>query len=139
MASDFTAEFGESICELIADGKSIRFVANLLQIPESNIRFWIKKYPDFAAQYAQAREDRANGWAEEFIEIADSIELTEDAADNRAAIELAKLRLDARKWVVSRILSKVYGEKVTHSGDADNPIGLQIVSSIPRPDRTLEE
>ena len=71
-------------------------------------------------------EIRANKWAEEFIEIADSVEVMEDSAMSRVLIEVAKLRLEARKWIVSRILPKTYGEKTTIAGDTDNPLELVI-------------
>jgi len=43
--------------------------------------------------------------------------------------------VDARKWIACKLLPKVYGDKQQISGDPEAPIGITIVSSIPRPER----
>lgn len=52
---------------------------------------------------------------------------------NREAIERTKLRIDARKWMMARILPKKYGDKIQneHSGS----VGVQMIHSIPDPER----
>jgi hypothetical protein len=52
-----------------------------------------------------------------------------DAAlnDSSENIQARKLQVNTRQWLASRFLPKVFGDKVTHSGDADNPIVTQLV------------
>ena len=48
-----------------------------------------------------------------------------------AGIQRNKLRVDARKWVVCKLLPKIYGDKTAITGEGGGP--LQIITSIPRP------
>jgi hypothetical protein len=68
---------------------------------------WLARYPEFAQQYAQARQAGADALADEIIDIADNREL--DPQDRR-------VRIDARKWIASKLKPKAYGEKteLTH-------------------------
>jgi len=58
----------------------------------------------FANQYARAREAQTEALAEQIIPIAD------DATEEDA--QVARLRVDVRKWIASKILPKKYGDKV---------------------------
>lgn len=81
----------------------------------------------FAAQYARAREIGYHAMADELIEIADdgTNDWMERQGDDGAAhvingehVQRSRLRLDTRKWLLSKALPKVYGEKLQteHSG-----------------------
>jgi hypothetical protein len=113
-----------AICEAIAQGDSLRKACQAHNVSESTFRLWEKEDSSISTQYAQARETRANRWAEEFIEISDTIQTSDNAQLDRNEIERAKLRLDARKWIVSRILPKQYGDRVQNvvSGPNDGPV-----------------
>ena len=39
-----------------------------------------------------------------------------------AGVQAARLRVDARKWVASKLLPRVYGEKIEHSGPEGVPL-----------------
>lgn len=94
-----TAEF----CRRLAGGRSMRDVCSDEDMPCMDaIRDWRIKYEEFAAQYARARESRAEILADEIIAIADT---EEDAAR-------ARNRIDARKWAASKLDRKSYGEHV---------------------------
>ena len=70
----------------------------------------------FASQYARARERQAEVRAEENVDIS----------DNDPHPVRARIRVDARKWVASKLLRKVYGDRqVTElMGKDGGPIGL---------------
>lgn len=77
---------------------------------ESTVRLWvIKDYEGFAAQYARAREEQAEHFAEDLIGIADDMSIPSDQK---------RIMVDARKWTASKVLPKRYGERVEveHSG-----------------------
>jgi len=111
------------------EGKSLREVCRSLDIPPSNVMFWLKDYPEFAEQYARAREI---GWsliAEELLEISDDgtndwMERLDQKGQslgwqiNGEAVQRSRIRLDTRKWLLSKMLPKIYGDKVDveHSG-----------------------
>lgn len=64
---------------------------------------------DFRDQYARAREDQADTYADQMVEIAD----TEDDPQR------ARVRIDARKWVSSKLRPKRYGDRLdlNHGGN----------------------
>lgn len=107
----YTAELAERVCAGLAAGQSLRRICEPEDMPdERTVRRWAKGNVDgFSPQYAQAREDQAHAFVDQLIDIADN-----DTGDPQRD----RLRLDARKWIVSKLLPKVYGEKVDveHSG-----------------------
>lgn len=81
------------------------------------VRRWILGDDEFRVQYARARTVQAETYAEEIVEIADDSErdVTIDANGvpmvNSEVVARSKLRVDARKWVASKLLPKKYGER----------------------------
>ena len=99
----FTPQIKERICLEIAEGKSLRSICLADDMPATQtVRVWLALDAEFAAQYARAREEQADYYADEIIEIADT---AKDA-------NLARLRIDARKWKASKLRPKKYGEKL---------------------------
>ena len=111
------------VCERIAGGESLRTICKDKDMPTARgVLKWLNADGNDAAvqQYAQAREDQADFHADEIIAIADS---EPDAAR-------ARVRVDARRWVASKLRPKRYGERVQHSGDSDNPIRHQVIEWV---------
>ena len=112
------------ICERIANGESLRKICQDDDMPnKNNVRLWLKKYKEFRAQYARARDEQADFYAEEIIEIADdSSNDTKKITKGDKEIEVvshenvnrSKLRVDARKWIASKLKPKKYGDRVEH-------------------------
>ena len=125
--SEYSEELAEQICELVASGKSRRQVAEGLNLSESTIRLWQKQHDPFSAQYARAEAFRAEWFFERGNEIAMSITTPEEA-------QVARVQLDWLKWSASKLGPKKFSDK-TPGDSPDNPIhlGLQIISSVPRP------
>ena len=95
---------------------------------KSTVLRWLRDKEEFRAQYARARQNQAEVFAEEILDIADDGRNDWEEREgrggkyialNREAIERSKLRVDARKWVMSKLLPKKYGDKldVAHTGD----------------------
>lgn len=111
--SKYTPVLAERICELIAQGKSKRQIGEMLDMPHrETIDAWLLKHEGFSSQYARACEVRTEAFAEEIVDISDRTDL--DPNDK-------KVRIDARKWVASKLLPK-YSDSVTLKGDKDNPL-----------------
>lgn len=112
--SEFTQEIADTICEQIADGKSLRSICRVDAMPsKSSVFKWLGLHKTFADQYARAMEARADSHADDIIDIADDPTL--DPNDKR-------VRIDARKWTASKLKAKVYGDKLMHGNDPDNPM-----------------
>jgi hypothetical protein len=103
--TDYTPEIAREISDRMVDGNSLRAVCQQDDMPdEGTVYRWIARYPEFREIYAHARELQAMRWAEEVLTIADKTTL--DPQDRR-------IRVDTRKWLLSKILPRVYGDKLT--------------------------
>ena len=118
---DYTDEIADEICLRVSDGYSLNQVGKMDDMPSAAaIYSWMDKYPSFKEKYARAREIRSDKLGNEMIEIADS---DDDPAKVRN-------RLDARKFVVSRMSPKSWGDRlgvdVEHSGSVALPIQMVV-------------
>ena len=52
------------------------------------------------------------------------VELKKTTGDN---VERSKLRIDTRKWLLSRLAAAEYGDRLAVGGDATNPTAIQLV------------
>lgn len=128
--SDYTQELAYEICSQLAEGNSLRTICSAEDMPNaSTVHSWVLEDKEgFAKQYARAREIQAENMFDEILEIADEsrIEIVggDDKADN-ARVQAQRLRVDSRKWYLSKVLPKKFGEKLdmtTNGKDIPQPI-----------------
>lgn len=136
--SKFTAEIAAEICRRIADGHSLREIGGDAGMPaKPTIVRWLDRQ-DFRAQYARAKEAQADHFADEILEIAD--DASNDWMERNVGEEVvvvpdhehisrSKLRVDARKWLMSKMAPKKYGDKVSleHGGEGGGPVVFKTV------------
>ena len=128
--STYTPELGMTICARIADGDSVRTIVKDDKMPSSSTIFrWLldEKYKVFWEQYEKSRNIQAELMFEELLDIADdgSNDFLERArqdgstfiVDNGEAIGRSRLRVDTRKWYLSKVLPKKFGEKIDVTTD----------------------
>lgn len=122
----FSQEVADSICERIANGISLREICRAKDMPDkSNFLRWMEGNDALRDQYARAMADRADHWAEEILEIADDgtndwMERQRETkgvrtVENAEAINRSRLRVDSRKWLMSKLAPKKYGDKIDHN------------------------
>ncbi len=116
----------EQIMESIIGGKSLRQSLREKDTPSSETFYnWIKE-TEKSKQYARACEDRADSIFDEILEIADAtandIVIDENGKEvvNHHVIQRDRLRIDARKWNLSKMQPKKYGDKLDGISDGDN-------------------
>ena len=117
----YSPELASEICERLAKGESLRAICKADYMPgESSVRDWVlEDRHNFAAQYAQARDQGLDAMADQVIEIADEDPGTTDqGATNTGKVAANRLRFDARRWYLSKLAPKRYGDRlnVEHSG-----------------------
>jgi hypothetical protein len=103
------------ICDEIAAGASLRAACSKQGRPTmTTFLRWVIEDGAICEQYAHAREAQASFYADEMVEIVDT-EI--DPAR-------ARVRMDARKWVASKLAPKKYGDRVTqeHVGGDGGPL-----------------
>lgn len=132
--SKFTKELASRICERLAAGETLRAVCRDEGMPEERtVRRWATDNKTFSPQYAKAREIGYQSMADEILEIADetAFDTTKNQAGNDVAdtewISRSRLRVDTRKWLLSKALPKIYGDKIEHSGPGGGAIPLQMI------------
>jgi|SRR5690606_7101363 len=130
----YTPELADTICERLAGGESMRSISRDDDMPAMSTLFkWLREIESFSEQYARAKEECADMYAEDVIEIADNA--TNDWMENNDPdnpgfklngehIQRSRVRIDARKWIAGKLKPKKYGEKVSQeiSGPDGSPI-----------------
>lgn len=112
MRAKYSEELGAKICDRLADGETLTAICKSGNIPsERTVRSWASD-PDhpFSRAYDKAREVGYHKMADDILDIA----------DGAGPPERDRLRVDTRKWLLSKALPKIYGEKVGLKHDATN-------------------
>lgn len=120
----YSLDLAKRIIDYSAQGKSLHWVAKQSQMPcYSTLLKWAKSHPEFSKLLKSVRDARALHFEEAAIE----------AAENACGKDADRLRFEAYKWGAEVNDPTTYGKKVTHSGDATNPIILQVVTGFGEP------
>jgi hypothetical protein len=141
--SDYSPEVADKICGLIADGQSLREICEADEMPDKATVFrWLDKHEEFRDQYARAREAQAEHWADEILEIADdgsndwmerqSRDGSTQEVINSEHVTRSRLRVDSRKWLMSKLAPKKYGDRVdlTHAGPDGGPVKIEQIQRV---------
>lgn len=119
--TDYCQEIADLICERIADGESLRAICREEAMPAKSAVFrWLSVHSEFADQYAKAKDEQAEGFADELASIADEQDYEPVVVDgvplqvkfDSTAVARNRLRIDTRKWVVSKLKPKKYGDRL---------------------------
>lgn len=133
-----TPEIVAAICIRMADGQTITSICRDVGMPNvRTVRRWKNEHKEFAELYKAAHDALVENWADELVDIADDstndfIERTKrdgstELAFNPEAVQRAKLRVDVRKWLLSKLLQDRYGDKVVVGGNDGGPITIKFV------------
>ncbi len=111
----------------IRDGMSLRAAAKAANVPASTFLDWCAADKDLAERYARARDSMIDAMADELLTIADAGYT--DAAD----IQKHRLQVDARKWLLSKLAPKRYGDRLEVAGDKDAPLSVGVTVEFVKP------
>lgn len=148
--SAFTFDIAYEICERIACGEPLTKITKTPGMPSyATVQRWLSEESEFQEKfqeiYARARSDQADTLADEIIEIADN-----DKGDYRIAygkdgkpfvkvdhenVHRSKLRVDARKWIASKLKPKRYGERLGIEGPEGGGLITQVHVYLPHNER----
>lgn len=128
--SAYSEEIANQICEALTEGKSLRSICKSPVFPaEPTVRAWALDNAGgtFSAQYSRAREIGYARLAEEILQIADTpkigrkIKKTGEEIEETIGdmIEHRRLQVDTRKWMLSKMLPKIYGDKLNLEGSGE--------------------
>lgn len=138
----------EEVIRLLRDGWSLTKIARLPNFPARHvISGWVvddDAGDDFASRYTRARKEGWEVWADEIKDISDEQNLGEITVEKVGTdprgnptrttetktvdmIEHRRLQVDTRKWVLAKMLPKIYGDKVTQ--EITGPDGGPVVAA----------
>lgn len=121
------ARIADQVLAGMGQGLSAFKACEAAGVPHSTFMGWLEGDADLADRYARARENLIERMANEILEISDQdVEIQADGKKDWAAVQKHKLQVDTRKWLLSKLAPKKYGEKLEIAGDADRPLGLAI-------------
>lgn len=128
--TSFTQAVADLICERLAKPESLRSICADENMPgKTTVLRWLRENDGFRTQYARAREDQADAFADDILEIADDGRRDyvpdEDGREvvDHDHINRAKLRVETRKWLMGKMAPKKYGDRLQLANDPENPIG----------------
>lgn len=128
--SSFSQDIADAICERLASPESLRSICDDEDMPsKTTVLRWLRQNEEFRAQYARAREDQADAFADEILDISDDGRRDyvpdEDGHEvvDHDHIQRSKLRVETRKWLMGKMAPKKYGDRLQLANDPDDPIG----------------
>jgi len=128
--SGYTQKIADTICEMMADGMSVREICAMDDMPSKSMVFrWLGQHESFRDRYARACEARSEHMADEILDIADNAQndymermgdddKAEGWRENGEAMQRSKLRIDSRKWLLAKLQPTKYGERITQDINA---------------------
>lgn len=120
--SIYTPELAAEICRRLSLGETLRAICREDAFPNiTTVMDWnLHDKEGFSKQYARARAAQAEHLFDELLEIADDgtndwVEKKGDTPGydfNGEHYQRSRLRVDTRKWYLSKVLPKKYGDKL---------------------------
>lgn len=106
-------EVMQNICDLVAKKHTMHQITQMKGMPShETVRKWLLEDKELAANYAHARELRADARADRIDEITGMV------INGELDPQAARVVIDAEKWLAGIEKPKVYGTKIfqEHSG-----------------------
>jgi hypothetical protein len=124
------ADYIAKVFELIAT-MTTNVACKKLGIPVGTFRGWVAADDGMAKQYALARSLYHDQLAAEILEISDeAVGETANGGSDNGAVQRNRLRVDSRKWLLSKLAPKRYGDRLQLAGDEDNPVAVKVVKRV---------
>ncbi len=124
----YSRDLADRILDLMADGYTLNEICRLDGMPSAKaVRNWaIDDVDGFGPRYARARAALVDHWADEIVTISDDgsndyVERHNKDGSTYTAIDhdhiaRSRLRVDSRKWLLSKLRPEQYGDQLKLSG-----------------------
>jgi hypothetical protein len=119
VGSPYSPEVIDEFLARLVEGGSIGSVCRDPEMPSTQaVAYWLQHNPVFREKYEAARVVQADILFDNLLDIAD--DSAEDWTTNEdgekrlngEAVARSRLRIDARKWILSKLIPKKYGDKI---------------------------
>jgi len=125
--SILTPSMRVEIMALLSMGKSVRTICRDARMPGLTTFYnWLQTDKEFQDQYTRAKSDAADAMLEDIFDISDDaqndyMEVTYGDQSvlrtNIENIQRSKLRVETRKWAMSKLQPRKYGDKLDVTSD----------------------
>lgn len=110
------------ICSQLADGNSLKSICLDEGMPsKASFYNWLNNSVDLLDRYTRAKEDSSDALADDIQDIADRVLVGSYEANN------ARVAIDAKKWIASKLKPKKYGDKIDVTSDGEKLEGLVVI------------
>jgi len=117
------AKLADAVLANMETGMSCWKACEKAGVKNSTFMLWVSQDSALAENYARARENYVERIAQEVMELSDvDVGETPDGRKDWAAVQKHRLQVDTRKWLLSKLAPKKYGEKIEISGDKESPL-----------------
>jgi hypothetical protein len=126
---DEKAMYVALVCRSMKDGMTARKAAAMHGVPISSVWDWCHANPVWLGQYEEARGALYRHWEEDIVEISDEQHVGQIVKDKMLGREIEtrdmtdhrRLRVESRKWLLSKLKARQYGDKLALGGADDLP------------------
>jgi hypothetical protein len=118
-ADAVTPEMIDECLALIAIGEPVRKACVSAGLSAEQLYRRMLADEDLAQRYARAKEAALDAMADDILAIADdgvNDTYTDDDGNERTRVDViarSRLRVDSRKWIMSKLAPKKWGDKIT--------------------------
>ena len=124
----------QAVLDGMAKGLSAYKATQAAGVPWGTWTEWTATDPKLAVKYACARETLVERMAQELADIADEPPpLGPDGKVDGGWIQKHRLQVDTRKWLLSKLAPRKYGERLEVAGDASAPLQAAVTVSFVKP------
>lgn len=124
----YTQEIANEICLMIAtSNKGIHSISKMKGMPSYPVVWgWLNDTTkDFSILYARAKKEQQEFLAEEIIDISDDssgdiLHTEKGEIENKEFVSRSRLKVDTRKWLMSKLAPKKYGDKLDVTTNGEN-------------------
>jgi hypothetical protein len=107
------AEISLQILDSMAGGQSMRQSCLKAGIGASTWLDWCAADRDLDERYARARLSLLDAMVDQIITLADSpVAVLDTGATDPALVRQRQLQIDARRWILSKLAPRIYGDKL---------------------------
>jgi hypothetical protein len=130
--TEYNFDLCVEICNELADGQNIKRILNSNdKYPDwTTFRRWKQNNEELRTLYINSQQDKAIALENELDDLRDMLMAKE--IDPSTYNTLAQ----TLKWKMAKFYPKVFGEKLQHSNDPENPINISILNIDPLSDAT---
>lgn len=118
--TDYNQTIADQICERMASGETLTHIVKSEGMPDrTTVWRWQRANEEFRNAYMESRIEQAHFWADEIIDISDDGSRDYRESGDRGPvvdtdhISRSRLRVDTRKFLMAKVVPKIYGDKLT--------------------------